>query len=80
MLRILDDILGLMRTLEQHFGSIAKRNRELADQGREALEGAGLNGSEGSGNRDGGRRHHYDIALGSMREAKASILVGEASG
>jgi four helix bundle protein len=80
MLRIFNDLLWLIRMLKPYFDAMAKKDRSLSNQGREALQSAGLNTGEGSGNRDGRRRQHYEIALGSLREAKASILIAEASG
>jgi four helix bundle protein len=80
MLRIFEDMLVLMAALRPVCECVKKHDRDLAEQGRTALTSAGLNLGEGTGCRAGRKRNHYSIALGSMTEAKAAILIANAQG
>jgi four helix bundle protein len=81
MLRVFDeDVLWVIRQLRPYFARIEKRNKKLAEQGRDALASVGLNAEEADGNRKGRQRSQFEIAIGSMKETRATIRVAEAFG
>ena len=49
--------------------------RKIASQCRESTVSVPLNLAEGAGRFGGDRRYHYSVALGSAKEAKATLRV-----
>lgn len=60
--------------------AIAKRDRALASQVRDALNSVALNVGEAAGNTAGNARLRFESALGSLYEARAGLQVAVAWG
>ena len=80
MLKIYDVMLDVMRELRPMLEAIAARDPNLADQMRRALQSVVLNTAEGMGSRGRNRPVRYHSALGSMREVRACVDIGEVMG
>ena len=80
MLRIVDDIVGLIGLVAPLAEEIGRYDSSLARQLREALSSVALNVAEGSDQRGGRRVNHYAIALGSARESEMALKVAIAWG
>jgi four helix bundle protein len=61
-------------------GAIARRDRDLASQGRRAASSAALNLAEGLGSAAGNSRLRFESARGSLYETQAGIRVAIAWG
>jgi four helix bundle protein len=59
---------------------VAKRDRELFEQMRDALNSAGLNLQEGAAFSNGNRQRHYGIAAGSASEVRMALQLAVAHG
>jgi four helix bundle protein len=73
-------VLETIRIVGPVFDQIAKRDLDLARQGRRALSSVALNLAEGAGNDGGHRRERFRTALGSSKETLASLQIAEAYG
>jgi four helix bundle protein len=73
MLRIYDVILEVLRMLVPVIAQIHGRDRNLAQQLRDAATSMALNTGEASGNHGGTRRERYRSALGSARETGCNL-------
>jgi four helix bundle protein len=80
MLRIYDVCLEMVRVVRPLGDAIGVHDRDLARQLRRSSTSVPLNVAEGSGVRGGNRRTRYETALGSAREALATLEVAEAVG
>ena len=60
--------------------SVAKENRDLADQLMRAATSTSLNLAEGQRSQGGNRMKHYSIAHGSANETKAGVKLAIALG
>ena len=80
MLRVYDEVLGVVRDLRGTLGELERRDADLARQMRRAAASVALNIAEANGSRGGNRRLRFHSALGSMRETLACLEVGEAFG
>jgi four helix bundle protein len=72
--------LDLIRELRTIVPVIARNDRELAAQIRNAASSVTLNLSEGQRSGGGNQRRHYEIAHGSANEVKGALAVAEAWG
>jgi four helix bundle protein len=72
--------LDLIRELRGVVPVVARHDRELAAQIRNAASSVTLNLSEGQRSGGGNKRRHYEIAHGSANEVKGAIAVAEAWG
>jgi four helix bundle protein len=77
---LLDSVLQLIERARPLVDAIAKRDRDLASQVRQALSSVALNVGEGVGNTAGNSRLRYQSALGSLYEARAGLRVAAAWG
>ena len=66
--------------VKPHHEQLARKNRDLADQLKRALESTGLNISEAFGHPGARRRSHLQITFGSAREVEAALLLAGAWG
>jgi four helix bundle protein len=80
MLRIYDDMLGVLRLLREPLVRIERHDGDLGRQLRRAATSVTLNLGEGSGSSGGIRKARYRTALGSAREVKACLESAEALG
>ncbi len=67
----------MLRTI---VGTIATRDRSLADQVRRAATSIALNLAEGNASSSGNRRLRFESALGSARETRTGLRVAVAWG
>lgn len=79
-LRILEDIVRVVRWVKRLSGRLNELDRELADQLDRASTSLALNAAEGSRARGRKRAAQLDIAMGSGREAIIAIELGAALG
>ena len=75
-----DVSMQLIKELQVVMPTIAKFDRNLADQLRRAATSVHLNLGEGARRRDGDRRRHYEMAHGSAGEVKAGLEIADAWG
>ena len=80
MLRVYDEVLGVVRELRGTIGEIERRDADLARQMRRAICSVALNIAEANGSRGRNRQARFATALGSMRETLSCLDVGEALG
>ena len=80
MLRIYDDVLGLLRSYRPFNEQIERHDGDLARQLRRSLTSVPLNVAEGSRSRGKNRNARYQTAAGSMQESVAALQTGEALG
>ena len=78
--RVLTQTLNLIGRLRPLVGRLRRKRSALADQLERALTSIALNLSEGNAVRDGNRRKHFRIALGSAKESRTALRVGAAWG
>jgi four helix bundle protein len=72
--------LEVIRSLRPIVETLARRDRDLADQIRRAASSAALNLAEGAKRIGKDQTHHYRIAAGSAAEVRAALLVSAAWG
>jgi four helix bundle protein len=77
---LLDSVLQLIELARPLVEAVAKRDRDLASQVRQALSSVALNLGEGLGNTAGNSRQRFQSALGSLYEARAGLRVAAAWG
>ena len=70
----------LIVSLRDVVPTIAKRNKDLADQLYRAASSVLLNLAEGQKFQNGNRKKHYEIAHGSANEVRAALDTAEAWG
>ena len=75
-----DLALDIIRSLHPSLASIRRHNASLAKQGANAIDSVLLNLAEGNGREGGDRLYHFRIALGSLREVNAALMVARAKG
>ena len=80
MLRILDDVLVLVRDVATFATASSRHDACLAKQLRSALSSAALDIAEGSSQRGARLSNHCCIALRSARESFTALRVAEAWG
>ena len=80
MLDIYPVCIQLCRDCRPVITELKAKNRDLASQLERAVASIALNVAEGCGQRAGHRRERFATALGSAREVRAVIDVGEALG
>src|SRR5688572_6501062 len=80
MLRITEVALEAVRGIGRILPAIGRVDRELEDQLRRAASSFVLNLEEGAGNRGANRKQRFFTAAGSVREARAAVLVAVALG
>jgi len=78
MLRILDDIIDIIATLQPTVDAIRRRDPALADQLSRALDSVANNVSEGAGSQGRNRRARYHVALGSQYESRTCLRLAAA--
>lgn len=76
----LDVSYRLIESLSTVVPTIARHDRDLADQIRRAATSISLNLAEGSCSWKGNRQKHFSIAHGSANEVKAGLCVANAWG
>ena len=79
-LRILNDIVRVVRWMKRLVGRVREHNPDLADQLDRASTSLALNAAEGSRARGRKRAAQLDIAMGSGREALVAIELAAALG
>ena len=79
-LLVLRDTLRVIQALRPVVQGLKKQNRSLSDQLERAATSIALNLSEGNAVRDGNRRKHFKIALGSTQETRTALTVAAAWG
>ena len=79
-LLVLRDTLFVIQSLRPVVQRLKKCNGSLSDQLERAATSIALNLSEGNAVRDGNRRKHFKIALGSTQETRAALKVAAAWG
>jgi four helix bundle protein len=77
---LLDCVIQLVASARPLVEAIAKRDRDLASQVRQALSSVGLNVAEGIGNCAGNSRLRFQSALGSLYEVRAGLRIAAAWG
>ena len=80
MLRIYDDMLGVIAAMRPLLAAIERRDADLARQLRRAASSVVLNTAEGCGSFGRVRTVRYRTALGSARETLACLEVAAAFG
>jgi four helix bundle protein len=75
MLRIYEDWMKVMPEFGVLLGRIAKRDLDLARQGRKTTASVALNIAEGFGQQGGNKRVRYESALGACQEARSVFEV-----
>jgi four helix bundle protein len=80
MLRVYQEVLGVVRDLKGVLEGVERRDPDLARQMRRAAASVALNIAEANGSRGRNRGARFHTALGSMRETLACLEVGEALG
>jgi len=80
MLRIHDVALELVREVAPLATAIGRHDASLSKQFRNAMSSVPLNIAEGSDARGARRTSHYQIALGSAREALSALHTAAAWG
>jgi len=73
-------MIDFVRDVRPTLDAIVKRDANLGDQMRRALQSVVLNTAEGMGSRGRNRQARYHSALGSMREVNACLELGAAFG
>lgn len=79
-LQLMDQILYIIELARPAVTSIAKRDRDLASQIRNALSSVALNTGEGCGAASGNARLRFESARGSLYEAVAGLRIAAAWG
>ncbi len=79
-LRVLDDIVHIIRRLRPVKEKLNKESRSLADQLERAATSMGLNLAEGNAVRDGNRKARLKNALGSTQEVRVALKLAAAWG
>ena len=69
-----------LRALREIVPTIAKSDRDLADQIQRAATSVSLNLAEGQCSMKGNRQKHYSLAHGSANEVKSALFVARAWG
>jgi four helix bundle protein len=77
---LLDSVLQFVESARPLVEAVAKRDRDLASQVRQALNSVGLNLAEGVGNCAGNSRLRFQSALGSLYEVRAGLRLAAAWG
>ena len=75
MLRIYDDWMKMMPEFGRVLARIAKRDSDLARQGRKTTSSVALNIAEGFGSQEGNKRSRYETALGACQESRSVFEV-----
>jgi len=78
MLRIYEDSLAMLETLNIEIANIQRHDTDLARQLRKAAASVALNIAEGSYARGRNRKALYNVALGSAKEVRACLDVARA--
>ena len=73
-------ILEAVGAIAPVLARVAKRDRELFEQMRDAINSAALNLQEGVAFRDGNRQRHYAVAAGSASEVRMGLQLAVAHG
>jgi len=80
MLAVYNEIITLIRELRVTIEQIERRDTDLGRQMRRASSSVALNVAEAQNNRGRNQQLRFATALGSMRETKACLDVGNALG
>ena len=75
MLRIYEEWMQVMPEFGALLGEIAKRDSDLARQGRKTTSSVALNIAEGFGSQAGNKRSRYETALGACQESRSVFEV-----
>ena len=73
-------ILQAVEAVAPVLAKVAKRDRELFEQARDAINSAAMNLEEGAAFNDGNRQRHWAIAAGSAREVRMALQLAAAHG
>ena len=76
---IVDDIVEMIGTVHRLSRLIARHDRNLARQLRDAATSVGLNSNEGLWARGGNRTNRLDSAMCSGREVRMALRIAEAA-
>jgi four helix bundle protein len=78
--QLLEQILNIIALARPLVDAIARRDRNLADQARRALNSIALNAAEGFGTEAGNSRLRFQTAHGSLSEAEVALQLAVAWG
>ena len=76
----LDDVISVIELARPLVEAIARRDRSLASQVRDAFSSVGLNVAEATGSTAGNARLRFETARGSLYEARAGLRIAVAWG